>query len=126
MSKLQKWCPNYTAPLLNPAAVSPGSRGTPRVFLPLGAQFLCSHQKSLREYPVITPRYWSFLPACLLQGRGVQKLCGMRTPVCYVAKTQTTTATAHQNPDKISRKRRDSDTHTTGPTLTTVTPAIEG
>ena len=27
-----------------------------------------------------------------------------------------TTATAHQNPDKISGNRRDSDTFTTGPT----------
>ena len=50
----------------------------------------------------------------------------MKTPVCYAAKTYTTTATAHQNPDKISRNRRDSDTHTTGPTLTTVAPVIEG
>ena len=36
------------------------------------------------------------------------------------------TATAHQNPDKFSGNRRDSDTHTTGPTLTIVAPAIEG
>ena len=32
-------------------------RGTPRVSPPLGAQFLCWHQKSLGEYPAITPRH---------------------------------------------------------------------
>ena len=50
----------------------------------------------------------------------------MKTPVCYTAKTWSTTATAHQNPDNISEDRRDRDTHTTGPTLTTVAPAFEG
>ena len=50
----------------------------------------------------------------------------MKTHFCYAAETWTTTATAHQNPDKISRNRRDRDTHTTGSTLTTVAPAFEG
>ena len=63
-----------SAALLSPADVLPVPRGTPRVSPPLGAQFLCWHQKSLGEYPAITPRYWFFLPACLLQGKGGQKL----------------------------------------------------
>ena len=61
-----------SAPLLRPAGVLSVPRGTPRVSPPLGAQFLCWHQTSLGEYPAITPRYWLFLPACLLQG-GVAK-----------------------------------------------------
>ena len=67
MSKLQKWCPNYTQVC---TLAEPGGClytvpwGTPRVCPPLGAQFLCWHQTSLGEYPALTPRYWfSYLPA---------------------------------------------------------------
>ena len=41
-------------------------------------------------------------------------------------KPRLTTVTAHQNPDKISGNRQDSDTDTTGPTHTMVAPAVEG
>ena len=67
MSKLQKWCANYTQVC---TLAAPGGclymvpRGTPRVFLPLGARFLCWHQTSLGEYPALTPRYCiAYLPA---------------------------------------------------------------
>ena len=67
MSKLQKWCPNYTQVC---AFAKPGGclytvpRCTPRVSPPLGAQFLCWHHTSLGEYPALTPRYcFSYLPA---------------------------------------------------------------
>ena len=67
MSKLQKWCPNYTQVC---TLAEPGGclytvpRGTPRVSPPIGAQFLCWHQSSLGEYPALTPRYsFSYLPA---------------------------------------------------------------
>ena len=67
MSKLQKWCPNYTKVC---TLAEPGGclytvpRGTPRVPQPLGAQFLCWHQSYLGEYPALTPRYWfSYLRA---------------------------------------------------------------
>ena len=66
MSKLQKWCPNYTEVC---TLAEPGGclytvpRGTPRVSPPLGAQFHCWHQTSLGEYPALAPRYWfSYLP----------------------------------------------------------------
>ena len=75
MSKLQKWCPNYTQVC---TLGEPGGRlytvprGTPRVSPPLGAQFLCLHQSSLGEYQALTPRYWfSHLPA--YYGGGVAK-----------------------------------------------------
>ena len=67
MSKLQKWCPNYTqvCTLAKPGRclyTVPGV--TPRVSPPLGAQLLCWHQTSLGEYPALTPRYWfAYLPA---------------------------------------------------------------
>ena len=67
MSKLQKWCPHYTmfCTLAEPGGcLDMVPRGTPRVFPPLGAQFLCSHQIFLGEYPALMPRYWfSYLPA---------------------------------------------------------------
>ena len=72
MSKLQKCCPNYTQ--VCTLAESGGClytvpRSTPRVSLPLGAQFLFSHQNSLGEYPALTPRYWfSYLPAYCRRG----------------------------------------------------------
>ena len=66
MSKLQKWCPNYTQDC---TLAEPGGylytvpQGTPRVSPTLGAQFLCWHQTSLGKYPAITPRYgFSYLP----------------------------------------------------------------
>ena len=72
MSKLQKWCPNYTQVC---TTAEPGGciytvpRGTPRVALPLGAQFLCWHQTSLVEYAALTPRYrFSYLPAYYRKG----------------------------------------------------------
>ena len=77
MSKLHKWCPNCTqvCTLAKPGGcLSTVPWGTPQVSPPLGAQFLCWHQTSMGEY-------------CLLQGRGGQKLRGMKTPVCYTAKT---------------------------------------
>ena len=123
MSKLQKSYPNYTHVCI---LAEPGRclytvpLGTPLVSPPLGAPFLCWHQTSLGEYAALTPRYWfSYLPAyyrggvakgyeaknaCLLHGQNLD----------------------YQSPDKISGNRRDSDTHTTGPTLTTVAPAFEG
>ena len=67
MTKLQKWCPNYTQVC---TVAEPGGclysvpRGTPWVSLPLGAQFLCWHQTFFGEYPALTPTYWfSYLPA---------------------------------------------------------------
>ena len=60
MSKLRKWCPNYTQ-VCTPA--EPGGC-LYTVSPPLGAEFLCWHQCSLGEYPALTPRYWfSYLPA---------------------------------------------------------------
>ena len=101
MSNLQKWCPNYTqvCTLAKPGGCLYTVRwGTPHVSPPLGAQFLCWHQTSLGEYSALTRKYWFYLPTCLLQGRGGQKLRGMKTPVCWAAKTWTTTATARQKP----------------------------
>ena len=66
MSKLQKWCPNYTqvCTLTEPRDVLLVPQVTPRVSPPLCAQFLCWHQSSLGEYLALTPRYWfSYLPA---------------------------------------------------------------
>ena len=67
MSKLQKWCPNYTEVC---TLAEPGGclytvpRRTPRGSPPLGARFLCWHQTSLGEYPALTARYcFSYLPA---------------------------------------------------------------
>ena len=67
MSKLQKWCPNYTQVC---TLAKSGGRlytvpwGTPQVSPPQGAQFLCSHQTFLKEYPLLTPRYWfAYIPA---------------------------------------------------------------
>ena len=75
MSKLQKWCPNYT-PICTLAKTGgclyTMPSGTPKVSLPLGAHLLCWHQTSLGEYPAPAPRYWFCLPTCLLQG-GVAK-----------------------------------------------------
>ena len=76
MSKLQKWRPNSTQ--VCTLAERGGCLytvlwGTPQVSPPLGAQFLCWHQSSLREYPVLTPRYWfAYLPAHY-RGGGVAK-----------------------------------------------------
>ena len=67
MSKLQKWCPNYTqvctlAQLGECLYTVPWA--TPEVSPRLGAQFLCLHQTSLGEFPALSPRYWfSYLPA---------------------------------------------------------------
>ena len=67
MSRLQKWCPNYTqvCTLAEPGrCLYTVPRGTPQVSRPLGAQCLGWHQTSLAEYPALTPRYWFFyLPA---------------------------------------------------------------
>ena len=67
MSKLQKWCPNYTQVC---TFAEPGGclytvpQGTPWVSPPLGALFPCWHQISPGEYPALRPRYWfSYLPA---------------------------------------------------------------
>ena len=67
MSKLQKWCPNYTqvCTLAEPGGcLNTVPQRTLGVSPPLGAQFLCWHQTSLGENPSLTPRYWFFyLPA---------------------------------------------------------------
>ena len=60
MSKLQKWCPNYTqvCTLANHGAcLYMVQWGTPQVSPPPGAQFLCWHQTFLEEYPALTLRY---------------------------------------------------------------------
>ena len=67
MSKEQKWGPNYTqvCTLTKPrGCLYRVPWGTPQVFPPLGAQFLCWHKTSLGEYLALTPRYWfAYLPA---------------------------------------------------------------
>ena len=78
MSKLQKWCPNYTqvCTLLNPADVLPVPRGTPLVSPPLGAQFLCWQQTSFGGIPRDNAKVLVF-PTCLpTTGEGWPK--GMR------------------------------------------------
>ena len=72
MSKLQKWCPNYTQVC---TLAKPGRClyrvpwGTPQVSPPLDAQFLCWHQTFFGEYPVLTSRYsFAYLPACYSGG----------------------------------------------------------
>ena len=49
-----------------------------------------------------------------------ENACLLRWP-----KPGLTTAPSHQKPDKISGNRGDSDTYSTGPTLTTVAAATE-
>ena len=71
MSKLQKWCPNYTqvCTLAKPGGCPytvPG--GKPRVSPPLGAQFLCWHQTPLGEYLALTPRYCFDNPPAYYRG----------------------------------------------------------
>ena len=67
MSKVQKWCPNYTQ--VCSLAESGGClytvpQGTPWVSPPPVAPFLCWHQTSYAEYPVLTARYcFLYLPA---------------------------------------------------------------
>ena len=67
MSKLQKWCLNYTQ--VCTLAETGGCLytvpwGRAQVSPPLGAQFLCWHQTSLGEYSALTPGYWfAYLPA---------------------------------------------------------------
>ena len=72
MSKLQKWCPNYTKVWTlaeTGRCLYTVQRGTPRVSRPRGAQFLCWHQTSLGEYPALTPRCWfSYIPAYYRRG----------------------------------------------------------
>ena len=94
MSKLQKWCPNYTQVSL---LAKPGGcrytvlSGAPKVSPPLGAPFLCWNQTSLGEYLALTPRYWfAYIPAyyrggvaqatrhenpCLLDGQNLDYHC---------------------------------------------------
>ena len=90
MSKLQKWCPNYTQVC---TLAKPGGClykvpwGWPQVSPPIGAQFPCWHQTSLGEYLALTPTYWFYLPTCLLQARGGQKLQSMKSVACQTAKT---------------------------------------
>ena len=77
MSKLQKWCPNYTqvCTLAEPGgSLYTVPRGAPRVSPPVGAQLLCWHQTSLGEIPSNKAKVLVFLPTCLLQGRGGRKL----------------------------------------------------
>ena len=102
-----------SAPLLNQADVSTWCHGYAPGLCAPRCPISVPAPDFLGGIPSVNARVLVFLPACLLQGRGCQKLRGIKTPVCYAAKTQTTTATAHQNPDKNSGTRRDSDTHTT-------------
>ena len=77
MSKLQKWCPKYTqvCTLAEPGgSLYTVPQGTPQVSPPLGAQFLCWHQTSLRGLPGANAKVLVFPPTCLLQGRSGQKL----------------------------------------------------
>ena len=67
MSRLQKWCLNYTQVCM---LAKPGGClytvpwGTPQVSPPLDAPFLCWLQASLGEYPALTQRFWfAYLPA---------------------------------------------------------------
>ena len=75
MSKLQKWCPNYTqvCTLAEPGGCLTRAMGyAPGLSAPrcpisvLAPQFLGG-------IPSITPRYWFLLPACILQGGGAAK-----------------------------------------------------
>ena len=90
MSKLQKWCPNYTQVC---TLVKPGGclytvpQGTPRDSPPLGTQFLCWHQTFFGGIPSANAKVLFCLPSCLLQGRDGQRLRGMKRPFCYTAKT---------------------------------------
>ena len=72
MSKLQKWCSDYTqvCTLAKPGGcLYTVSWGTPQVSPPLGAQFLCWHQISFGEYQGLTPRYWfAYRPAYYMEG----------------------------------------------------------
>ena len=74
MSKLQKWCPNYTQVC---TLAKPGRcfytipSGTPQVSPLLDAQFLYWHQTSWPEHPALTPRYWfAYLPGYYRGGVG--------------------------------------------------------
>ena len=67
MSRLQKWCHNYTQVCI---LAKPGGCvytvpwGTPQVCPTVGAQFLCRHKSSLGEYATLAPRYMlAYLPA---------------------------------------------------------------
>ena len=71
-----------SARLRNLADVLPVPRGTPRVSLPLSAQFLC-WRKTLGEYPAYESSYcFSYLPA-YYRGGVAKSYEGMKTPVCY-------------------------------------------
>ena len=77
MSKLQKWCPNCTqvCTLAEPGGCLSGATGyTPWVSPPLDSKLLCWHQISLWGRPSNNANVLVFLLACLLQGRGGQKL----------------------------------------------------
>ena len=89
MSKLQKWCPNYThvsTPAEHGGCLTGATGYAPGLSAPrcpisvLAPDFLWGIPSDNAKVLVI-------LPACLLQGRGGQKLCGMKTAICYVAKT---------------------------------------
>ena len=94
MSKLQKWCPNYTQVC---TLAKPGGClytvpwGTPQVSPPLGAQYLCWHRTSLGEHPALTqviclptylptteegwPKATRHENACLLHGHKLDHHC---------------------------------------------------
>ena len=129
MSKLQKWCPNYTQVC---TLAKPGGClyrvpwVTPQVPPLLGAQFLCWHQTFLGEYPALTPRYW-FAYLLAYYRRGVVK--SYEAPKRLFArrpKPRLPRPLPTKNPDKLSGNSWDSDTLTTGPALTTVAAAFEG
>ena len=129
MSKLQKWCPNYTQVC---TVAKPGGclytvpQGTPQGLSAPRCPISVLAPDFLGGIPSANAKVQFCLPTCLLQVSGGQKLRGMKTPDCYAAKTETTTATAHQNSDKVSGNTQDSDIRTTGPTLSAVAPALEG
>ena len=129
MSKLQKPCPNYyqVCTLDKPGGclyTVPWS--TPQVSPPLGAQFLCLHQTSLREYLALTPRYWfAYLPAYYRVGVAKRYEAWKRL-FATQPKPRLPLPQPTKSPDENSGNRRDSNTPTTGPTLTTVAPAFEG
>ena len=124
MSKLQKRRPNYTqvCTLAEPCGCLTGATGyAPGLSAPKRPVSVMA--QNLWGIPSTwVPVLFSYLPA-YYRGKAMrhENACLLRWP-----KLGPTTATAHQNLDKISGNRRDSETHTTGPTLTIVAPAIEG
>ena len=89
MSKLQKWCPIYTqvCTLAEPSGCLTGARGYAQGFSAPRCPISVLAPDFLGGIPSDNAKVLDLVPACLLQGRGGQKLWGMKTPVCYVAKT---------------------------------------